>query len=64
MKSVGEKLKELEALYKSGEGELSEWEEGFITSVTRYVKNRGDDTTVLSGKQVDKIEQLWSIHCE
>ena len=42
--------------------DLSEWEDSFIENVVGYVNRSNGDTTVLTGKQVDKIEQLYERH--
>ena len=42
--------------------DLSEWEQGFVTSILQRYLLANKDTQVLSGKQVEVIERIWSKH--
>lgn len=52
-------IRQLEGLL--GTPDISDWEERFIGSVRGALPPMGQ-TTALSEKQVDKIEQLWTKH--
>lgn len=56
MKSVGAMVEQLAAML--GTNDLSPWEQGFVQTVQRHAKQ----TTTLTEKQVDKIEQLYEKH--
>ena len=56
MVSIGAKIKQLRGL--CGKPETSVWIEGFINSVVDKTGN-GDDTSMLTGKQVTVIENEW-----
>lgn len=56
MKSIGQKIKQLEGLL--GTSDLTDWESGFVESVLERTK-KGDDTTRLSEKQVNTVENIW-----
>lgn len=59
MKSVGAKVKQLAGLL--GTRDVTEWEDGFIQSIVART-NEGEDTSRLSGPQLDTIERMWSKH--
>ena len=54
--SLKTKIKQLTGLL--GTKDLSEWEHRFVDSVSEHL----DDTTALSAKQAEKIEQIWERH--
>ena len=54
--SIGAQVAQLEGLL--GCDEVSEWEEGFITSVLRHK----EDTTKLTEKQLMVIQRLYNEH--
>lgn len=60
MASLTKQLQDLVDLL--GEGELSSWEEGFVTSCNDRSVN-GTQTARLSGDQVDKLDELWHKYC-
>lgn len=55
--SVKEKLEKLRD-YAMTDG-LPDWEENFVGSVCGQLENASWNTTTLSGKQVEKIEELY-----
>ena len=60
MKSIAEKLTELEKLI--GDGALTPWENDFVKHVSRVVKEHSGDTRTLTGNQVEKVEELYDQH--
>lgn len=42
--------------------DLTEWEQGFVTSILQRYLLANKDTQALSGKQVEVIERIWSKH--
>jgi len=42
-----------------GTGDVSEWEDEFITSLLSKTRN-GDDTTSLTEKQIDVLERIFN----
>lgn len=56
MKSIGTMIEQLSAML--GTDDLNPWETQFIQTVQRHQKN----TTALTERQVDKIEQLYDKH--
>jgi hypothetical protein len=58
--SVATMLSQLDALRATPD--LNQWEEDFVTSILRTYLCAGKRTSVLSGTQVEKIEQIWSKH--
>lgn len=59
MKSVGAMIKQLHGMV--GTDDLSEWESGFVQSVYDQ-SGGGADTAYLSGKQVTKINDIYTKH--
>lgn len=59
MPSVGSKLKQLEGLL--GTKDLSEWEQRFVQNCLER-SDQGRHTPELSGKQVEKIDDIWERH--
>lgn len=59
MPSVGAMLAQLEGLL--GTEDLSEWEQKFVSNCL-VQSDQGQHTPKLSGKQVEKIEQVWEKH--
>lgn len=57
--SIGTKLEQIVGLL--GTRDVNSWEQGFIESVRGALPPHGQ-TTALSGKQVEKIEQIWTKH--
>lgn len=60
MVSLGVKLEQLDGLRDTGD--LSDWESDFVGSVIGRYRRAGDRTSVLSEKQVEKIDDLWGRH--
>lgn len=58
--SLGTKIELLDGLRDTKD--LSEWENGFVTSILERYLVAGRDTRMLTGKQVDVIERIWSKH--
>jgi hypothetical protein len=58
--SLGTKIEQLDGLRDTKD--LSEWENGFVTSILERYLVAGRDTRMLTGKQVDVIERIWSKH--
>lgn len=42
--------------------DLSPWESDFVTSVLHRYLQAGKKTSVLTGSQVEKVEQIWAKH--
>lgn len=59
MVSIGTKIKQLAAL--RGTKDISVWIEGFLNGIVDKTGN-GDDTSMLTGKQIDVIEKEWARH--
>lgn len=58
MKSIGAMIKQIAALEV---GDLTEWEDNFCLDM--YLKTRqGKETSVLTDKQVEKIESIFNKH--
>ena len=58
--SLGTKIEQLDGLRDTKD--LSEWENGFVTSILERYLIAGRDTRMLTGKQVDVIERIWGKH--
>lgn len=58
--SLGTKIEQLDGLRDTND--LTKWEQGFVTSVLERYLLAGRDTRMLSSRQVDAIEQIWSKH--
>jgi hypothetical protein len=58
--SLGTKIEQCDGLRDTKD--LSEWENGFVTSILERYLVAGRDTRMLTGKQVDVIERIWSKH--
>lgn len=58
--SIGTKIEQLDGLRDTDD--LSTWETGFVTSILERYLVAGRDTRMLSSRQVDCIEQIWSKH--
>lgn len=58
--SLGTKIEQLDGLRDTKD--LSEWENGFVTSILERYLVAGRDTRMLTGKQVDVIERIWGKH--
>lgn len=58
---LNEQVRQLHRLLNSED--VTEWEDGFITSIWARTKE-GSDTSSLTEKQIDKIEQLYQRHFE
>lgn len=58
--SIGTKIEQLDGLRDTKD--LSEWENGFVTSILERYLVAGRDTRMLSSKQVDVIERIWAKH--
>jgi hypothetical protein len=58
--SLGTKIEQLDGLRDTKD--LSEWENGFVTSILERYLVAGKDTRMLTSKQVDVIERIWGKH--
>jgi hypothetical protein len=58
--SVGAMIEQLDGLRDTRD--LSDWEEGFVTSILHRYLQAGRRTSSLSAMQVEKIEQIWQRH--
>lgn len=58
--SLGTKIEQLDGLRDTKD--LSEWENGFVTSILERYLVAGRDTRMLSSRQVDVIERIWGKH--
>lgn len=58
--SVGTMIDQLDGLRDTSD--LTEWERGFVSSVLAKYLMAGKDTRVLSSKQTETIENIWSKH--
>lgn len=58
--SLGTKIEQLDALRDTKD--LSQWEQGFVTSILERYLLAGRDTRMLSTRQVEALEQIWSKH--
>ena len=58
--SLGTKIEQLDGLRDTKD--LSEWEQSFVTSILERYLLAGRDTRMLTSKQVDAIEKIWSKH--
>jgi len=59
VKSLGAMVKQLAGMV--GTDDLTEWETGFVRSVYDQ-SGEGEDTTFLTAKQVEKVQQLHAKH--
>jgi hypothetical protein len=60
--SIGTMLEQLDGLRDTRD--ISDWEDGFITSVLEKYLLAGKRTSGLTERQVEKIEQLYANHFE
>lgn len=44
-----------------GTGDLTDWEERFVESILEHTRD-GDDTSLLSEKQLDRVEEIFNKH--
>ena len=58
--SLGAKIEQLAGLRDTKD--MSEWEQGFVTSILERYLLAGRDTRMLTSKQVDVIERIWTKH--
>lgn len=58
--SLGIMLEQLEGLLETSD--LTDWENGFITDQCRRYCAAGRKTSVLTDRQVEKIEQIYRRH--
>ena len=58
--SLGTKIEQLDGLRDTKD--LSEWEQSFVTSILESYLLAGRDTRILTSKQVDVIERIWTKH--
>ena len=58
--SLGTKIEQLDGLRDTKD--LSEWEQSFVTSILERYLLAGRDTRMLTSKQVDVIERIWTKH--
>lgn len=59
MKSIGQKIKQLQGLL--GTRDVSAWEEGFIENIAASTRE-GRETTHLTPNQVEKVDQIYDKH--
>lgn len=57
--SIGTMVKKITGL--QGTGDLTDWEEEFVESIADRSRN-GEDTQMLSPKQVEIIERIYNKH--
>lgn len=60
MPSIGTMIEQLEGLRDTDA--LTDWENEFVTSVVIRYWTAHKNTTALSAKQVEKIENIWRKH--
>lgn len=58
--SIGTKIEQLDGLRDTQD--LTQWEQGFVTSILERYLVAGRDTRMLTSKQVDVIERIWAKH--
>lgn len=58
--SIGSMIWQIDGL--RGTKDLSEWEAVFITSVVFRFEAAGNDSSVLSEKQLGIVERIWQKH--
>lgn len=58
--SLGTKIEQLDGLRDTDD--LTQWEQGFVSSILERYLVAGRDTRMLSSKQVDVIERIWDKH--
>lgn len=58
--SLGTKIEQLNGLRDTND--LTQWEQGFVTSILERYLVAGRDTRMLSSKQVEVIERVWDKH--
>lgn len=58
--SIGKMLERIDGL--RGTRDLNSWEDEFVGSIYKKYFDAGKDTSVLSDKQVEKIEQIFDKH--
>lgn len=61
MRSVKEKIEELDDIRTKRD--VGEWVDGFIEGTVKRMQNTNWNTTNLSDKQIDKIDELWEKYC-
>lgn len=59
MKSIGQMIEQIDAL--TGTHEVSQWERQFIVNIVRQTKG-GKQTTQLTAKQIEAVEQIHGKH--
>ncbi|OQA34015.1 MAG: hypothetical protein BWY57_00812 [Betaproteobacteria bacterium ADurb.Bin341] len=57
--SIGSMIRQISGL--SGTKDVTEWESGFIANIVDKTFD-GRDTTMLTGKQVETVERIYSKH--
>ena len=58
--SLGTKIEQLDGLRDTDD--LTQWEQGFVTSILERYLLAGRDTRMLSTRQVEALEQIWGKH--
>ena len=58
--SLGTKIEQLDGLRDTQD--LTQWEQGFVTNILERYLLAGRDTRMLTSKQADAIEKIWSKH--
>lgn len=58
--SLGTKIEQLDGLRDTKD--LTQWEQGFVTSILERYLLAKKDTRSFTGRQVEIIERIWSKH--
>lgn len=58
--SIGTMIEQLDGLRDTRD--LSEWEQGFVTSILDRYLQAQKDTRWMSSKQVDTVDRIWRKH--
>lgn len=58
--SIGTKVEQIDGL--RGTDDLNAWEESFVGSIVERYEAAGRDSRVLSEKQIEAVERIWSKH--
>jgi hypothetical protein len=58
--SLGTKIEQLDGLRDTND--LTQWEQGFVTSILERYLTATKDTRWMTSKQVDVVERIWKKH--
>jgi len=58
--SIGTMIEQLDGLRDTKD--LSDWEQGFVTSILERYLTAAKDTRWMTSKQVDVVERIWKKH--